>query len=848
VVGVIEIPGYTIKREISVGSDASILLAEQTSLDREVALKVMAPALVADKAHVERFLQVARTLASFSHPNIVAVYDVGVSPAQTPYFSMQYLSGGDFTARAQRGLSEPDLTETLASITRAVGYIHQRGLIHRAISPQNVLYDAYNTAVLIDFGAAPTPAQESYVTNTGFAVEVGRYMSPEQARGGDQDARSDIYSLGALTFLGLTGRPPYDGADGFAIAYAHVFEPIPRLPPARAHWQPLIDCALAKDPKDRYASVDEFLDALTNVGLERDVALSAAEPAEAAEPVALDTAAAVAAPEPAVPAAPQREVPATVVAAKPTSTKALPAAPGTRPGWMRAWPLAVAALGVALIAAALLLPKRTPVPVPSNPAPAVVAEPAPAPTSPPAATAAVDARLPTDVAAATPPVVEAPQPTANADTPAVAAAPLPAEPTGMLDAAEAQAEADALDPAKAPTVVDPLTESIRLGRGDLAAQRLIAPPGRNALERFQFALNLEPRSKQARQGIVDVAKKFVELADKAATEKGPAGSVSAGMVEQLGHAADVAKLVPEGADVMKEVAARRRKAAEPLIAQAKAAGERWDKAAAKAAYEQALKVDPDDAAARDGLKFVATIGEPGFVFRDRIGDSGSAPAMVVLPGASLAMARHPVTRAEFRRFWDSGGRAEFAGKEPSCRDRESIFRSSKKRNWENPDIVQDDSHPVVCISWAEAAAFAQWLSKQTGKRYRLPAPAEFDRVAARAGRGDCSSANLADAAYNKQFDSRDGGDCDDGFAATSPVERFAAIEGVFDIDGNVREWVAACGNGAAAAAAGSCRDFTVKGRSWLSNAGKESATFKDNYAADVSLNSVGFRVVRELSN
>jgi formylglycine-generating enzyme required for sulfatase activity len=477
--------------------------------------------------------------------------------------------------------------------------------------------------------------------------------------------------------------------------------------------------------------------------------------------------------------------------------------------------------------------------------PPVATESRPATAPTPAATTPVEAPPAVPVAAQPPPAEPSP-PAASPETPP-APTPAPAEPTGLLDAAEAQAEADALDPAKAPTVVDPLSESIRLGRGDLAAQRLIAPPGRNALERFQFALNLEPRSKQARQGIVDVAKKFVELADKAAAAD-KSGTVSTVMVEQLAHAADAAKLVPEGAEVMKEISARRRRAAEPLIAQAKAAAERWDKVAAKAAYEQALKVDPDDAAARDGLKFVATIGEPGFVFRDRAGESGSAPAMVVLSGAGLAMARHPVTRAEFRRFWDSGGRSEFSGKEPSCRDRESIFRSSKKRSWENPDIAQDDSHPVVCISWAEATAYAQWLSKQTGKRYRLPSPAEFDRVAARAGRGDCKSANLADASYNKQFDSRDGGDCDDGFAATSPVERFGAVEGVFDIDGNVREWVAACGNGAPAAAGSNCRDFSVKGRGWLSAAGKESATFKDNYAGDVSLNSVGFRVVRDLTN
>jgi formylglycine-generating enzyme required for sulfatase activity/tRNA A-37 threonylcarbamoyl transferase component Bud32 len=854
---VIEIPGYIIKGDISLGATSSILLADQSSLDREVALKIMAAELVGDKAHTQRFMQVARTLASFSHPNIVAVYDVGTTEQQAPYYSMQYLSGGDFMTRAQQGMSEPDLTETLASIARAVGYIHQRGLVHRAIMPQNVLYDPYNTPVLIDFGVAPTPTQESFVTNTGFAVDVGRYMSPEQARGGEQDARSDIYSLGALTFLGLTGRPPYDGADGFAIAYAHVFEPIPRLPAARAHWQPLIDCALAKDPKDRYASIEEFLDALTNVGLERDVAMSVAPPAPPAAADAAPVAPAAAPVVARVPEAiviPEREPPPSVVVpakAVPKQSSAPAKVSASSSGLMRFWPLAVAALGLILIAAALLLPRSPPEP-PMAPAPTTAgATPAPsAPVSPPSASTTAD------VAAKAADAAQPATTAADAGTPAVAAADAGKEAgqaaaTGAgglaaIDAAEAQLEADAADPAKAPTVVDPLPESIRLGRIDMAAQRLIAPPGKNALERFQFALNLDPRSRGAKQGIVDIAKKYIDLADKTGGDKAAGSAALAVYAEQLDHAGDVAKLVPEGADVMKDVAARRRKAAEPLLAQAKASADKWDKPAAKAAYEQALKIDPDNAAAREGVKFVATIGEPGFVFRDKVGDAG-APPMVVLPGAGIAMARHPVTRAEFRRFWDSGGRAEFSGKEPSCRDRESIFRSSRKRAWENPDIAQDDSHPVVCVGWAEAAAYALWLGKQTGHRYRLPTTAEFDQVASHAARGDCSTANLADAAFNKQFDSRDGGACDDGFAATAPVEHFAPVEGIYDIDGNVREWVAACGNGSAAGPGSSCRDFRLKGRGWLSSA-KESATATDTYAADVSLNTVGFRVVRDMSN
>jgi len=119
-------------------------------------------------------------------------------------------------------------------------------------------------------------------------------------------------------------------------------------------------------------------------------------------------------------------------------------------------------------------------------------------------------------------------------------------------------------------------------------------------------------------------------------------------------------------------------------------------------------------------------------------------------------------------------------------------------------------------------------------------------VAGRAQRGDCASANLADAAFNKQFESRDGNSCDDGFAATSPVEKFPAVEGLYDVDGNVREWVGACGNGSAAAAGSACRDFRVKGRGWLSTT-KESVAASDTYAADVGLNTVGFRVARDMS-
>ena len=812
----IEIPGYLIRREVGSGGMASVYLALQTSLERDVALKVMSPALAADPTFSKRFLQEARMLASLAHPNIVQVYDVGVTQGQLNYFSMQYLSGGDFAQRVSGGLAEKDLVRILEGVANALGYAHQRGYVHRDVAPGNILFDVNDTPVLTDFGIARAISQAARITSAGISIGTSHYMSPEQARGGDVDARSDLYGLGVLTWFGLTGKPPYEGADGFAVSYAHVFEPVPRLPAAQSHWQALIDRALAKDPAARYQTAEDFVAALGTMNI-KSGPVSAADSEAPTRIMKRDGVLAATA------AAATSDDSATRIGAIPTFDAGLQVAAESAPagsGSRRWLPWSIAAVGLVLMSlvAYALFAGRTQ-------APSVVRKPAEKPPAMATVPAAPIAPPPSS------PVVAAPE-VGPADGASSEPVTIDADALDVAVADEAP-----LDLSKLPTVVDPVVELVRLGRADLAGQRLTSPPRNNAFERFSVALRIDPKSKTAKQGVVDTARAYLEMASKA----WEAGDVPT-FTGYLDKVIEVGGSIAEGAESVAAAKERRAREVESLRAVAEAAATRWDKVAARAAYEKILVIDTGNGKARDALKSVDRIGEPGFTFRDASG-AGNGPDLVVV-AAGLAFSRREVTRGEFAQFWRNGGQQQFAGKEPSCRDRESVFRSSRKRTWQSPDITQDDSHPVVCVGFPQALAYANWLSKETGERYRLPTVAEWEQVARRAPTGSCTSANLADASFKRTFESRVGADCDDAHAATAPGGRFAAVAGVFDIDGNVREWVATCGKAAPLIAG--CREHGVRGRGWLSPADKESLTQGDSYAEDVALNTLGFRVVREL--
>ncbi|TFF07278.1 serine/threonine protein kinase [Pseudomonas sp. BCA14] len=255
------IPGYDIEGEIGEGAMASVYLATQRSLERKVALKVMAAALAADPTFCERFLREGKTLARLSHPHTVTIHDIG-NVGELYYMAMEYLPNGTLKERIAAGLTPEQGVTLIRQIASALGYAHAQGLVHRDVKPANILFRADGTAVLSDFGIAKSLDDRTQFTQAGFAVGTPSYMSPEQARGQEIDGRADLYALGVVLYEILVGKLPYNGTDALSTALAHLTEPLPELPVHHGRYQGVLRKLLAKDPADRFPDAAALLLAL----------------------------------------------------------------------------------------------------------------------------------------------------------------------------------------------------------------------------------------------------------------------------------------------------------------------------------------------------------------------------------------------------------------------------------------------------------------------------------------------------------------------------------------------------------------------------------------------------------
>ena len=241
------IPGYRILRVLGQGGMATVYLAEQESLGRQVALKLLADRYASDPEASERFVREARTAARLVHRHIVGVHDVGSHDGR-PYLAMEYLPGD--TVPATR-TAPAEALQAVREIALALDHAHREGVVHRDIKPENILRRADGSHALAAFGIARTADAAAPMTRVGVTLGTPHYMSPEQLQGKPLDGRADLYSLGVVLYQLLTGALPYQGTDGWSVGVQHISAPIPRLPAELARLQPLVDALMAKDPADR---------------------------------------------------------------------------------------------------------------------------------------------------------------------------------------------------------------------------------------------------------------------------------------------------------------------------------------------------------------------------------------------------------------------------------------------------------------------------------------------------------------------------------------------------------------------------------------------------------------------
>jgi serine/threonine protein kinase len=277
---------YRLDERVATGGMGDVWRASDLVLGRQVAVKVLLPALVSDPDFIARFRAEARIMAALRHPGIVQVYDCGEDDlpdgGRADYLVMEFVEGEPLSKRIEAA-GRLDVAETMSIVAQAghaLGAAHRGGIVHRDVKPSNLLVQEDGTVVLVDFGVARSTNVTS-ITSTNAVPGTALYMAPEQAAGRPVSGATDIYALGAVAYCCLTGGPPFTGDNPLQVAVRHLDDEPPELPhdipeAVRA----LVSRALAKDPLDRFTSGSAMAEAARTAvtGGEPPTALASAAP------------------------------------------------------------------------------------------------------------------------------------------------------------------------------------------------------------------------------------------------------------------------------------------------------------------------------------------------------------------------------------------------------------------------------------------------------------------------------------------------------------------------------------------------------------------------------------------
>ncbi len=254
---------YELEELVANGGMARVFKAHDTQLERHVALKILQPRFGDDNEYVARFRHEARAVAQLSHPNIVTVIDRGEADGHQ-FIVFEFVEGETLKDLVERTGRQPArrAVELALQVADGLAYAHHNGLVHRDVKPQNVLLTRNGQAKVTDFGIARSLDVEHGVTTTGTVLGTSNYLSPEQASGQQVTPATDVYSLGVVLYELLAGEVPFHGNNLVAIAMRHMHDPPPSLLDIRNDLPPrlvaAVERALAKDPADRFSTMDAF--------------------------------------------------------------------------------------------------------------------------------------------------------------------------------------------------------------------------------------------------------------------------------------------------------------------------------------------------------------------------------------------------------------------------------------------------------------------------------------------------------------------------------------------------------------------------------------------------------------
>ncbi|WP_154222334.1 bifunctional serine/threonine-protein kinase/formylglycine-generating enzyme family protein [Marinicella rhabdoformis] len=811
----IHIPDHTIIEKIGSGGMSSVYLGRQISLQRKVAIKVLKTLVMDNQDLAERFVHEAKTIASLDHPHIITIYEAKKLSSGLTYFTMPYLNHGNFGDIICTNADH--LIDLLCQICEGLAFAHNRGVIHRDLKPDNILFDQFGQLKIADFGIALSKDTERR-TKDEQILGSAHFMSPEQIQTRDINYLSDIYSLGCIIYEKLTGDHVYEANNDFAVLLAHINKAPPELPKALSKWQPILNRCLAKKPEDRYQSALELKEDLLAIRSHKGNTVSK----QKRQPLSL-------------------------------------------PAWLKPWQAgAVCATLLVMVLAVVLWPSnktgtQQPLNNASLPSPLdnildntiteVESAQALNNNEPDSTNTTTQADSSAVVPAETTEEAETAQLVAL-ESSAVVTEVNPFEATILPDEIEAfEAFSDEAPETTAEAVLsdDPLAIDISSmvvldengqvidspenyvdlllaqGQALLKKYRLTKPSGESAIDRFKAVLAIEPENISAKEGINQIARYYLRLVQS----KQKSGDLAKAQVYAK---AMVSFADAEGVDInlfeydIKKIS----DSATAAITEAIADRRKNKSVEALFALNMVFDSSPESQALFTQYQQIPQLG--------LVINSESSHNMVFVPGQTskqdFMVSQNEVTVAQYKAF-----AGENASKD-KCEHLGSkgIF---KRYSWLKPPFDQTNTHPVVCITATEAQAYANWLSQKTGHNYRLPTATEWQTLNKVSGQANnCQQANLAGTETNSKSKITDNPlSCQDAHMYTAAAGSFAAQNNINDINGNVAEWTLDCTTGA------DCQQFALAGNSWSSGQGEKNTRINKT-SKDTRVSHAGFRLVR----